>query len=233
MERFRGVPLIDLDGIRGYSANPEGTLITALNVWALSVRGCELFHADVHAGNLLVLEDGRVGFIDFGIVGRVPPRIWSAIEGLTVALTSNDSQGTARALITMGATDAQVNEGQLAEDIASVLSRIRGLQPEVVLRGDGEGRVRAEVGLDESQVTDLILDMVRVTDANGLKLPREFALLVKQALYFDRYTKLLAPELDPLKDERVNLGVSGGVYSARGPASTPSSTAAAGPVIDV
>lgn len=27
--------------------------------------------ADVHAGNLLVLPDGRVGFIDFGIVGRI------------------------------------------------------------------------------------------------------------------------------------------------------------------
>ena len=36
----------------------------------MSVRGCEIFHADVHAGNLLVLQDGRVGFIDFGIVGR-------------------------------------------------------------------------------------------------------------------------------------------------------------------
>lgn len=31
-----------------------------------SVVGCESFHADLHAGNLLVLPDGRVGFIDFG-----------------------------------------------------------------------------------------------------------------------------------------------------------------------
>jgi len=33
-----------------------------------SLLACETFHADVHAGNLLVLEDGRVGFIDFGKV---------------------------------------------------------------------------------------------------------------------------------------------------------------------
>ncbi len=31
-----------------------------------SLIACETFHADVHAGNLLVLNDGRVGFIDFG-----------------------------------------------------------------------------------------------------------------------------------------------------------------------
>jgi aarF domain-containing kinase len=46
-------------------------LINALNTWFGSVVGCETFHADVHAGNLLVLPDGRVGFIDFGIVGSI------------------------------------------------------------------------------------------------------------------------------------------------------------------
>ena len=37
---------------------------------------------DVHAGNLLVLEDGRVGFIDFGIVGRIPETVWSSLRDL-------------------------------------------------------------------------------------------------------------------------------------------------------
>lgn len=31
-----------------------------------SLLGCETFHADVHAGNLWLLRDGRIGFIDFG-----------------------------------------------------------------------------------------------------------------------------------------------------------------------
>eukprot|EP00435_Cladocopium_sp_Y103_P038808 s1176_g10.t1 len=206
MELFSGVPLTDLEGISRNSKNPEQTLINALNVWSLSVRGCEIFHADVHAGNLLVLEDGRVGFIDFGIVGRIPPEIWSAVEGLVVSFAANDARGMARNLIAMGATEATVDEASLAQDVASVLGRIAGLEPEVVLRGKGDGRVVAEVALDNDQVTELLLEVVRVAESNGLKLPREFALLVKQALYFDRYTKLLAPDLDPLRDERVAVG---------------------------
>ena len=71
MERFFGVPLTDLDSIRRFSPDPEMTLITALNTWFASLMYCNFFHADVHAGNLMVLEDGRVGFIDFGIVGRI------------------------------------------------------------------------------------------------------------------------------------------------------------------
>ena len=66
MERLYGVPLVDLEGIKDYSPNPEQTLVNALNTWTLSVVACPFFHADVHAGNLLVLTDGRVGFIDFG-----------------------------------------------------------------------------------------------------------------------------------------------------------------------
>ncbi|CAN0279062.1 unnamed protein product, partial [Laminaria digitata] len=54
-------------------------------------------------------------------------------------------------------------------------------------------------------VTRLLLDIVGVAENNGLKLPREFGLLIKQALYFDRYTRILAPDLDPLRDDRVTL----------------------------
>ena len=59
MEYLEGIPLTDLEGIKGYSANPEKTLISALNTWATSVVENDFFHADVHAGNLLVLK-GKV-----------------------------------------------------------------------------------------------------------------------------------------------------------------------------
>jgi predicted unusual protein kinase regulating ubiquinone biosynthesis (AarF/ABC1/UbiB family) len=49
---------------------------------ALSVTEHDFFHADVHAGNLLVLEDGRVGFIDFGIVGKISDKV-KAMESIS------------------------------------------------------------------------------------------------------------------------------------------------------
>ena len=79
---YYGTPLTDLDAIRSVTAKSasgldtqgsdgaERLLITALNTWFGSVLACESFHADVHAGNLLVTREGRVAFIDFGIVGQ-------------------------------------------------------------------------------------------------------------------------------------------------------------------
>lgn len=67
MEYLEGVSLTDLERIRMFADSPEETLISALRTWALSVSQNDKFHADLHAGNLLVLRDGRIGFIDFGI----------------------------------------------------------------------------------------------------------------------------------------------------------------------
>jgi len=46
---------------------------------------------------------------------------------------------------------------------------------------------------------------VRVSESYGLKFPREFALLIKQLLYFDRYTRLLAPNMNMLQDQRITI----------------------------
>lgn len=54
-------------------------------------------------GNLLVLPDGRVGFIDFGIVGRISPVTWRAMEALLGSLAIGDYDTMARALATIGA----------------------------------------------------------------------------------------------------------------------------------
>ena len=44
-----------------------------------------------------------------------------------------------------------------------------------------------------------------MSEAYGLRFPREFGILVKQLLYFDRYTRLLAPDLNVLDDERIMI----------------------------
>ena len=48
------------------------------------------------AGNLLVLRDGRIGFIDFGIVGKIPVTTWLALESLATAFQTSNHDLMAR-----------------------------------------------------------------------------------------------------------------------------------------
>ena len=93
LERLYGVPLADLESVRQYAPQPELALIVALNTWVSSVLTNEWFHADVHAGNLLVLTDGRVAFIDFGIVGNIPRKTADAMLDFVRAFPQGDMNG--------------------------------------------------------------------------------------------------------------------------------------------
>jgi aarF domain-containing kinase len=173
----------------------------------MSVTQNDVFHADVHGGNLLVLENGKIGFIDFGIVGKVSEKVWIAVGSLIQSLILENYQGMAQALVDMGATKSKVDIPKFAEEIEIVVKRITSLQPEINIVTDGTN-VGAQIAVDDAETTKIVLEIVGVAENNGLKLPREFGLLLKQALYFDRYQKLLAPTLDPLRDSRVRESLS-------------------------
>lgn len=194
MERFRGVPLTDLESLRQVTPDPEATLIAAMNTWFASLTQCEFFHADVHAGNLLVLEDGRVGFIDFGIVGRIRPETWQAVFQLVSAMSAGEFETMAEAMVPIGITRVAVDTHALAEDLRELYSRL-----------DNMNRYNSDPQNGDDQVNALLMEMVRVGELHGLHFPREFALLLKQFLYFDRYVHLLAPGMDMFVDERLTL----------------------------
>jgi aarF domain-containing kinase len=148
-----------------------------------------------------------VGFIDFGIVGRISEKVFQSVNELSVALAANDSEGMAIALCKMGATDEEIDTKQFGRDIERVLGRMNNFQPDLTVTQREDGTVmNARLEVDETEISNLLLELVEVTESNGLKLPREFGLLVKQSLYFDRYLKILAPTVDVLNDPRVMIG---------------------------
>ena len=195
MERFHGVPLTDLESIRAVSNDPERTLITAMNTWFSSLTQCEFFHADVHAGNLMVLRDGRVGFIDFGIVGRIAPDTWQAVSDFISTVMVGNFEGMADAMVRIGVTDAAIDTGQLANDLRRLYQQMDRMTPDTPYIGEET----------EDEVNSILMDMVKIGEQHGLHFPREFALLIKQFLYFDRYVHILAPEMDVFMDERLNM----------------------------
>ncbi len=199
MERLYGAPFTALDSLHHCVREPEEALITALNTWFASLLYCDFFHADVHAGNLLVLEDGRIGFIDFGIIGRIAPQTWAAMTALLEGIETGNYRQIARAMIDIGVTRREVNADHLARDLEKLFGH------------DDLWRTPAPT-VDEKEVNHLLLDIVATGERHGLHFPREFALLLKQFLYFDRYIQLMAPGLSLYGDARVELLPGGKVW---------------------
>ncbi|KAF4349750.1 hypothetical protein G4B88_029498 [Cannabis sativa] len=186
MQRLYGVPLTDLDTISSLVTSPETSLITALNVWqfCLHVNPFMQMYTQGICGSCVMAA--------LGIVGRIAPKTWAAMEVFLSSIATEEYESMASALIEMGAT----NTDDLDTEV--VVATARGTTT-------GATAVSANVIVDERQMNALFLDVVRVSESYGLKFPREFALLLKQLLYFDRYTRLLAPNLNMLQDQRISI----------------------------
>ncbi len=193
MERLYGVPLTDVSVMRQYTRDPSQVLITAMNTWFASLMLCKSFHADLHAGNLMLLTDGRIGFIDFGIVGQLQPKVWQACIRFMESLQHMNYGAMAECMLDMGMTHKAVDTQQLARDLEKVFGVLMTTDPQAILHGE------------VSDLNALMLDMVSIGERHGIHFPRDFALLMKQMLYFDRFMRVLTPNMDLFGDMRLNL----------------------------
>jgi len=193
MQRLYGVPLTDFDVVKKVAKDPSQVLITAMNTWFGSLMLCKSFHADLHAGNLMLLEDGRIGFIDFGIVGQLKPEVWQACMAFMDALQKTDYQLMAENMLGMGMTSTQVDTKVLADDLERLFSGVLLADPQKIMSSN------------PADLNDIMMDMVAVGERHGIRFPRDFALLFKQMLYFDRFMRVLAPYTDIYADQRLQM----------------------------
>lgn len=193
MQRLYGLPLTDLEVVKQYAKDPAQVLISAMNTWFASLMMCKSFHADLHAGNLLLLKDGRIGFIDFGIVGQLKPEVWGATIGFMDALQHTNYLEMAKHMVNMGMTNTKVDVERLAQDMEKLFSGVLLADPQKVMSGD------------VADLNAIMLDMVGVGERHGIHFPRDFALLMKQMLYFDRFMRVLTPYMDVFSDSRLQL----------------------------
>jgi aarF domain-containing kinase len=183
MERFYGVRIDDKAALTQFEDQLEDKLIGGMRAWfrCLLVHG--FFHGDVHAGNLMVLNDGRIGFLDFGIVGRFSGTRQQLVSDFLLSTAMRDFKKLARAMLDMAGAK-NVDEAGLAADLERQVAPL----------------------LDPTKPAKYA-DMIPAITRSGLRyrvaMPRDFVLILKQMIYFDRYAKLLAPKLNIFADPRI------------------------------
>jgi ubiquinone biosynthesis protein len=175
LERVRGIkvtelPALDSAGVDRQELAERATLIAARMVFEHG-----FFHGDPHPGNFFIQPSGRIGIIDFGIVGSLNDRLREELGKLLIGVMREDPDRLSASLVDLGASAATVDRRRLREDVAKLLARYAG-------RGAGEIELSAAMS-----------DLQDVARSHRLRIPRDLALLAKVVAMDEGMTADLAP----------------------------------------
>src|SRR5688572_13543394 len=109
MERFTGLRVDRFDEIRARGIDGEGKLVAGLRAWFQCVVFYGFFHGDVHAGNLMLLDDEDVGFLDFGIVGRFNDKDRWLVTDYMIAFATGNYRRLAEIICEMAGTPPKLD----------------------------------------------------------------------------------------------------------------------------
>ena len=84
------------------------------------------FHGDPHPGNLLV-RDGKICFIDFGIMGELEVGMRASLNDILYSFTAQDVDGMTKAILSVTQFDNGLNRAVLSQDVEQMLGRYSGV----------------------------------------------------------------------------------------------------------
>jgi ubiquinone biosynthesis protein len=140
-----------------------------------------MFHADPHAGNVFVLDDGRLCFHDFGALGRLNARDQENLRQLFLAVIARDSAWLADTYLAMGGVEAGVDRVAFARDIARALERYYA------------------VGGPGHSFSAILSEFGRLGREHRIRLVRESALVAKAYMAVESLARELDPEFDGIE----------------------------------
>ena len=175
LERITGIKVSDLPGLDAAGIDRPALATRAARTVAKMSFEDGFFHADPHPRNLFIESGGRIGLIDFGMVGEINPQRREELGTLLIALARQDPRHYASALADLAAARGTVDIEALSTDLAPVM------------------KLTAGKALSEIPVGALISELVAIIRRHHLQLPSELALLLKMLVMIEG----MGVQLDP------------------------------------
>jgi ubiquinone biosynthesis protein len=181
MERLRGFAFDDVESMHAAGIDTHALLQAGLIAFLEGALIFGVFHGDLHGGNLMVQPDGRTALFDFGITGRLDERKRLAFLRLLVLGTTGDVRGQLAALRDLGAfpPDVDLDAVMVALDLA--------------------GPVKDPAQMSADELVGEVRDITKKLLGYGARAPKELMLFVRNMMFLNSATAILAPDLDMLQ----------------------------------
>jgi len=136
------------------------------------------FHGDPHPGNIIIQKDNVVGFLDFGIVGRIDDWTKNKLADVLIAITQNDVEKIIKVWREMDLLDPLQNTQPIERELQHFLDKYYGIPSKDI-----------KIGRLLEEIIDI---MVR----HEVKAPTVLALLTKALIHIEGICRQLDPDFN-------------------------------------
>lgn len=176
MDYVEGIPIDDRRALvrAGYDLEEIGTKL--VDNYTSQMLDDGFFHADPHPGNL-VIRDGKIVYLDLGIMGRLSSHDRRAVRDMVFSVARCDSAGLADGLMRFSVSDTSgVDQAHLLADLDAIV---------------------ADFGLSDLSDLDIgsfMNALITMAQKDGVELPGTVTMLARSLVTLEGVAHDLLPE---------------------------------------
>jgi predicted unusual protein kinase regulating ubiquinone biosynthesis (AarF/ABC1/UbiB family) len=176
MEWIDGVKLTNLEAVRAMGIDPDDMVEVGVNCSLQQLLEHGFFHADPHPGNLLALEDGRLCYLDFGMMSEVSRESRTGLIQAVVHLVNRNFSKLSKDFVTLGFLAEDVNLEPIVPAFESVFSQA------------------LEMGVNRMDFKSVTDDMSGVMYRFPLRVPPYYALIIRSLVTLEGIALSVDPD---------------------------------------
>jgi ubiquinone biosynthesis protein len=182
MEYIDGIKLTDLDRLAKYGIKGPEIAIKGINLYYQQVFEFGFFHADPHPGNIFVLPDGRICFIDYGMMGFVLDSDKELMANLLLSIAERDVAGLKKALAKFSSNEQLLQSKDLEYDIVDFLATY------------------STITLQDIDGQEVMQGLQRMMFKYKIRIPQNLLLLLKALIIIEGVGLVLDPNYNIIKN---------------------------------
>ena len=179
MERIEGRKITEISPIARLEMDNLAVAEQLFRAYLKQVLVDGLFHADPHAGNVFITDEGKVALLDMGMVGHLTPGMQQNLIKILIAVSEGKGEEAAEIVCQMSETTKEFDIYTFKKAIAAI----------VVAR---QGQALSDINVGKT-----LLQVTRIATDQGLSVPSDLTMLGKTLLQLDEVGKILDPDFDP------------------------------------
>ena len=181
MENIQGVKASDVDQLRKQGANLPLVAERGTNLIMEQIFVHGFFHADPHPGNIFILPDNRICFLDFGMMGRLSRQNREDFTDLVLYIVGRNERRVTESVLKLTDHYKDIDRDALSRDLSEMLDRYLYLP------------------LKELEAGKILQDLLELVSHHQIFFKPNFYLMMKAITTVEEVGRILDPDLELIK----------------------------------